>query len=138
MTDPTYDAPVPRSGRGRLGRPAAPQPSVPAFEPAEVSQGLAGAVLGALGRMQIRLDLMAKEQSDALAAVHSRVEALAESLDALVASFGRPGNAAPAGEPTEAPAASPSAWQPEPVAEPQWTEQPAAEPTSPADGGFFR
>lgn len=53
------------------------------YADAEVARGQADAVLGALGRMQLRLDLLAKEQSDSLGMITQVLEQLLERLDAL-------------------------------------------------------
>lgn len=52
-----------------------PAPPMEAYDNAEIARGQADAVLGALGRMQLRLDVLAREQSEALA----RIEALLEA-----------------------------------------------------------
>jgi hypothetical protein len=53
------------------------------YEDAEVARGTAAAFLGALGRMQLKLDVLAREQSDALARIESRLAALDQRLSEL-------------------------------------------------------
>jgi len=65
-----------RPARGRLGRPASAAADAAAVEAAEVLQGQAAAVLGALARMQLRLDVLAREQSDLFAQVLARLDQL--------------------------------------------------------------
>lgn len=54
-----------------------------AFADPEVARGQSDAVLGALGRMQLRLDLLAREQSEALGMITQVLEQVLERLDAL-------------------------------------------------------
>jgi hypothetical protein len=54
-----------------------------AYADAEMARGQADAVLGALGRMQLRLDVLAHEQSEALALITSTLEHVADRLAAL-------------------------------------------------------
>jgi hypothetical protein len=56
---------------------SAPAQPAPDFDDADVARGQAAAVLGALGRMQLKLDVLAREQSEALA----RIEAMLLKLD---------------------------------------------------------
>ena len=68
----------------RSRRPAPATAGTPSdYEDAEVARGAAAAVLGALGRMQLRLDVLAREQSEALARVEARLEALQQQLEDL-------------------------------------------------------
>jgi hypothetical protein len=53
------------------------------YADAEVARGQADAVLGALGRMQLRLDLLAREQSEALGSILAQLEHLTARLDRL-------------------------------------------------------
>lgn len=64
----------------RRGMPAQP---AEAFADAEIARGQSDAVLGALGRMQLRLDLLAQEQSEALATMAMVLEQVVERLAAL-------------------------------------------------------
>lgn len=112
MSAPRDDAASPgRPARGRLGRPApASSPEPPPVEASEILQGQAAAVLGALARMQLRLDVLAREQSDMFAQVLAR-------LDQLAASSAHPTAEAPAvswptPSSTEAPAEPPRSWEP--------------------------
>lgn len=70
-----------RPARGRLGRPAPSPSEPPSVEAAEVLQGQSAAVLGALARMQLRLDVLAREQSDLFAQVLARLDQLAAAAD---------------------------------------------------------
>jgi hypothetical protein len=63
---------------------------VEAFADAEIARGQSDAVLGALGRMQLRLDLLAQEQSEALATMAMVLEQVVERLNALEAPFDGP------------------------------------------------
>jgi hypothetical protein len=49
-------------------------------ENADVARGQAEAVLGFLGRMQLRLDVLSREQSEALARIEERLAALEHRL----------------------------------------------------------
>jgi hypothetical protein len=68
--------------RSRRATPAAAGPPTD-YDEAEVARGTAAAVLGALGRMQLKLEVLAREQSEALARVEARLEALQQQLDEL-------------------------------------------------------
>ena len=70
-----------RPARGRLGRPAPAAAEPTALEPSEVLQGQSAAVLGALARMQLRLDVLAREQSDLFAQVLARLDELAATAE---------------------------------------------------------
>jgi len=69
-------APVRRRG-------AAPTPAPEAYDDAEVARGQADAVLGALGRMQLRLDVLAREQAEALDKILTTLDRLSARLAAL-------------------------------------------------------
>jgi hypothetical protein len=58
-------------------------PTADGFADSEVARGQSDAVLGALGRMQLRLDLLAQEQSEALATMAMVLEQVVERLAAL-------------------------------------------------------
>ncbi len=79
MTAPRREAPLsPVRRRGN------PQPAPPeSYADAEVARGQADAVLGALGRMQLRLDVLGREQSEALASILAQLEYLTARLDNL-------------------------------------------------------
>lgn len=62
-------------------RKAAATPSD--YEADEIARGTAAAVLGALGRMQLKLDVLAREQTDALARIESQLSALDARLTEL-------------------------------------------------------
>ena len=66
----------------RRSTPAAPT-AAPHFDEAEIARGQADALLGALGRMQIRLDLLSREQADHFDRIATALERLNERLDAL-------------------------------------------------------
>lgn len=65
--------------RRRKGPAAAPQP----YLDEEVARGQADALLGALGRMQLRLDVLAREQADAFDRVVAALDGLSARLEAL-------------------------------------------------------
>lgn len=60
------------------------------YADAEIARGQSDAVLGALGRMQLRLDVLAQEQSEALATMAMVLEQVVERLDALDAADASP------------------------------------------------
>ena len=103
MSAPRDEAPASsnRPARGRLGRTAVAPPEPASLEASEVLQGQAAAVLAALARMQLRLDVLAREQSELFAQVLAR-------LDQLEASLGSGSTLAPAAEPAAEPA--PISW----------------------------
>ena len=79
MTSPTNDgalAPA-RRNRARFAPTVQKAPSGADFTEAEVARGQSDAVLGALARMQLKLDVLTREHADSLA----RVEALLSRLD---------------------------------------------------------
>lgn len=80
MTRP--DEPLAPARRARQ----APAPVAPTsdYDDAEVARGQAAAVLGALGRMQLTLDVMAREHADALA----RITEVLEDLESRLPSTG--------------------------------------------------
>ena len=53
------------------------------YDDAEVARGSATALLGALGRMQLKLELMAREQNEALARLEAKVDGLQRTIDEL-------------------------------------------------------
>ncbi len=71
-----------RPGRLRPSRGvAAPVPTAPSdFDAEEIARGQAAAVLGALGRMQLRLDVLAREQTEMFAKVLAMLQDVTESL----------------------------------------------------------
>lgn len=80
MTRPDESlAPSRRSRRGAV----APQPIASDYDEAEVARGSATALLGAIGRMQIKLDLIAREQSEAIGRLEAKVDRLQQTLDEL-------------------------------------------------------
>ncbi|MCU1586569.1 MAG: hypothetical protein JWN31_62 [Frankiales bacterium] len=81
MTAPRRDAPLsPVRRRGGGGQASQAQES---YADAEVARGQADAVLGALGRMQLRLDVLGREQSEALGSILAQLEQLTARLDRL-------------------------------------------------------
>jgi hypothetical protein len=83
VTRPTQEGTLAPTRRRRaqgvpLGSPEAQQAE---FDEAEIARGQSAAVLGALARMQLRLDVLAREQSEVLAKV---LEALDEINQKLV------------------------------------------------------
>lgn len=81
MTGPRRDSPLSPVRRRGGGAPA----PVESYTDPEIARGQADAVLGALGRMQLRLDLLAREQSEALGMVTQVLEQVLERLAALEA-----------------------------------------------------
>lgn len=77
MTRP--DESLAPSRRGR--RPAVTPTSD--YDETEVARGSATALLGALGRMQLKLDVLSREQSEALARLEAKVERLQRTIDEL-------------------------------------------------------
>jgi hypothetical protein len=74
-----------RRGRDRL-RPGGPPPaSAPAIDvdDADVQRGLAAAVLAAMGRAQLRLDAIARQQTDSHEEIRARLAALEASIARL-------------------------------------------------------
>ena len=67
--------PVPARTR-RLEPEEAPPPAAPAFDADDLARGQAAAVLGVLGRLQLRIDLLAREQAEALARIEARLASL--------------------------------------------------------------
>jgi hypothetical protein len=67
----------------RSRRTAAPAPVVSDYDDAEVARGQSAALLGALGRMQLKLDVLAREQSEAIARLEAKVDALQQTIDEL-------------------------------------------------------
>ena len=56
-------------GLGRLTKQAAPTEVRPQFTEAEVTQGQSDAMLGGLTRLQLRVEVLAREQSDMFAQI---------------------------------------------------------------------
>lgn len=71
-------AATPRSRRAA----AAPDTSAD-YDEAELQRGLAAAVLGSLGRLQLRLDALAREQSDAFVGLKAQLADLDRRLAAI-------------------------------------------------------
>lgn len=126
MTRPDEPGLAPaRRGRGDRGAAASPaQPSGADYDDAEVVRGQAVAVLGALGRLQLKLDVLAREQRDSLERLTAQVAALDARLSAALGQAPRPAPTAPT-----APAAAPAPAAP-PVP-PAPAAAPAAPPASP-------
>ncbi len=81
MTAPRRgDTPLSPVRRRGGAQPGQPQES---YADAEVARGQADAVLGAMGRMQLRLDILSREQTDALASITSMLEQVLVRLDHL-------------------------------------------------------
>jgi BMFP domain-containing protein YqiC len=90
---------------GQIG-PTRRRPASESFSDSEVARGQSDAILGALGRMQLRLDLLAREQSEAFEQVLARLERLEARLDEFEVSYDAPATAA-APEPSATAAADP-------------------------------
>lgn len=80
MTAPRREAPLSPVRRRGSGQSAQPQES---YADAEIARGQADAVLGALGRMQLRLDVLGREQSEVLGSILAQLEQLTARLDRL-------------------------------------------------------
>lgn len=84
MTEPRRGpddlAPAGRT-RGRATESAA-LPSE--YDDVEVARGQSAAVLGALSRMQLRLDVMSREQTDALSKIDDRLLRLEEQIGRMI------------------------------------------------------
>jgi hypothetical protein len=76
---------APRRGDAPLSpvRRRGGQQTQESYADAEVARGQADAVLGALGRMQLRLDVLSREQSEALTGITSLLEHLIARIDQL-------------------------------------------------------
>ena len=81
MTAPRPDESLAPSRRSRRAGVATPTASD--YDDVEVARGSATALLGALGRMQLKLDLLAREQSEAIARLEAKVDALQQTIDEL-------------------------------------------------------
>ena len=80
MTRPDESlAPSRRSRRGG----GVPQPVPSDYDDAEVARGSATALLGALGRMQIKLDQLTRQHEDAVARLEAKVDRLQQTIDEL-------------------------------------------------------
>lgn len=80
MTRPDESLAPSRRSR-RTGAPAAPQASD--YDEAEVARGQSAALLGALGRLQLRFDVVAREQAEAIERLEAKVDALQQTIDEL-------------------------------------------------------
>lgn len=87
MTGPRRAERDPGLSLSPVRRRGAPAPSSESYADSEIARGQADAVLGALGRMQLRLDLLAREQSEALGMITQVLEQVLERLAALEGSF---------------------------------------------------
>jgi hypothetical protein len=83
-----------RTPRGRERRPGSAGAPDPGYDDAEVQRGLAAAVLGSLGRIQLRLDAIAREQTDTFAELREALAAIDRRLAALERSAPVTGGAA--------------------------------------------
>ena len=81
MTRPANDSALAPARRGRTRFSQDDTPVTSQFEDAEVARGQAAAVLGALARMQLRLDVVAREQTDKFAAVMALLAEINNKLD---------------------------------------------------------
>lgn len=103
-----------RRGRDR-GRQVTADETAPPTDDADLQRGLAAAVLSAMGRTQLKLDAMSRQQADQMAALQARLAALDSRMAALEATLRyRPTlEAAPASVPRSEP-------------DPLWGEVPGA------------
>jgi hypothetical protein len=69
-------------------QPAATTPASD-YDDAEVARGQAAAVLGAMGRMQLKLEVMSREQQDAVARLTELLESVDRRLAALEQGYRR-------------------------------------------------
>ena len=68
----------------RRSRRSGTAPALPSdYDDAEVARGSATALLGALGRMQLKLDVMAREHTEVLERLEAKVDALQQTIDEL-------------------------------------------------------
>ena len=67
----------------RRARRNAVTPAASDYDDAEVARGSATALLGALGRMQLKLDVLAREQTEAIARLEAKVDKLQQTIDEL-------------------------------------------------------
>jgi hypothetical protein len=81
MTGPRRESPL-SPVRRRGGSASVP---VESYTEPEIARGQSDAVLGALGRMQLRLDMLAREQSEALGMITQVLEQVLDRLAALEA-----------------------------------------------------
>ena len=90
MTGPDPEASLSPARRGlaRLSSHASAATAGRGYEDAELARGQAAAVLGALARMQLRVDVLAREQSDMFAKLSELLEAINSKLDAEVVTPG--------------------------------------------------
>ena len=80
----------------RRRRLEAPAPPAPEYDDHDLARGQAAAVLGVLGRLQLRIDVLAREQEAAFDRIEARLSAIEAGLSAPPAA--RPsGDAAPPG-----------------------------------------
>ena len=82
MTSPVNDgalAPARRT-RTRFTAVAAPTPSGTDYNDADVARGQSDAILGSLARMQLKLDVLTREHSDALARLEGLLQQLSDKL----------------------------------------------------------
>ena len=70
-----------RRTRSRFTSLAPAAPVVADFADAEVARGQSDAIFGALARMQLKLDVLAREHTDSLATIVSLLEQLNARLD---------------------------------------------------------
>lgn len=94
MTEPSKSSPLSPVRRGRAGRQAPEQ-----VDEADLARGQAAAVLGALGRLQLRVDVLAREQAEALRAIRELLEGLDQRVAELTADNDEHVGPAAAGEP---------------------------------------
>ena len=81
MTAPRRDAPLsPVRRRGGSQQGGQPPES---FAEAEIARGQTDALLGALGRMQLRLDVIGREQTESLASIVRLIEQVLVRLEHL-------------------------------------------------------
>lgn len=69
-------APSRRNRRGGL-------PQASDYDEAEVARGSATALLGALGRMQLKLDLLARQHEESIARLEAKVDRMQQTIDEL-------------------------------------------------------
>ena len=83
MTSPSNDGALAPARRSRTRFSALPEAAqqAPEYTDVEVARGQSDAVLGALARMQLKLDVLARENADTSARLFLALEQLSKRLD---------------------------------------------------------
>ncbi|MDP3713018.1 MAG: hypothetical protein Q8R60_11120 [Mycobacteriales bacterium] len=113
MTRPDEGLAPARRGRPAPASGSAAAPTASDYDSTEVARGQTVALLGALGRVQLKLDLLAREQSEVMARLLELAEGIDRRLEALESAAARELAAqpdAPAAPLIAVPVAPPSPW----------------------------